>query len=105
MTENSNATVTVTKIAVRDDIDPPKLFNVKYNNDDYTPFEFVISTMIEIFGLPKDTALELTKNVHEQGSAIVKKEYTYEVAEYLVKVTMHNAKLNKYPLLVELVSI
>lgn len=105
MSENANDTLTITKVDIREDIEKPKLWNVKYNNDDATPFEFVITTLTQIFGLTSKTASDLAIAVHEQGSAIIQKEYTLEVADYLVSLTVHNARQNNYPLVVETVPV
>lgn len=93
---------TITKVDVRTDIAPPKLYDIKYNNDDKTPFEFVIQTLTDIIMLPFERATELTMAVHEKGSAIVKTDLTYEMANHLVSMVRSSAKTNNFPLAVEL---
>jgi ATP-dependent Clp protease adaptor protein ClpS len=103
MSEHSNDTLTITKIDIREDIEKPNFFNVKYNNDDTTPFEFVIATLIQFFNLNKTLATDLAVAVHEQGSAVIEKEYTFEIAEHLVNTTVSTARQNNYPLSVEVI--
>jgi ATP-dependent Clp protease adaptor protein ClpS len=44
---------------------------VVLRNDDYTTVELVSTVLRDVFGLPAERALELTRAVHERGSAIV----------------------------------
>lgn len=82
-------------------LEPPRLFNVIYLNDEVTTMEFVVSSLMAIFDHSEEVANELTQIVHEQGSAIVG-TYPYEIAEQKgVEVTLL-ARNNGFPLQVKL---
>ncbi len=40
-------------------------------NDDEHSFEFVVETLIKVFGYPHEKSYQLTLQVHEQGRGIV----------------------------------
>lgn len=78
----------------------PPLFKIIYINDDITSMEFVVSTLIDYFDYNPDTATTITKNIHEQGSAVVA-VLPYEIAEQKgIEVTL-DARAQGYPLQVK----
>jgi ATP-dependent Clp protease adaptor protein ClpS len=92
---------TATKIKINEELKEPPMFKVIYLNDNQTTMEFVIETLMEIFDYTPDTAVKITKDIHEAGSAIVA-VLPYEVAEQKgIEVTVH-ARSNNYPLQVKL---
>ena len=92
---------TVTKIKPREDIEPPKNFKVIYLNDEVTTMEFVIQTLMEIFDYDFEGAAEVTRKIHEDGSAVVA-VLPFELAEHKgVEVTIQ-ARANGFPLLVKI---
>ena len=77
------------------------MFKVIYLNDNGTTMEFVIDTLMNFFDYNPDTAVKITQDIHEAGSAIVA-VLPYEVAEQKgIEVTVH-ARSNNYPLQVKL---
>lgn len=58
----------------------PKRYNVIFLNDDYTPMDFVIQLLVEIFNKNIEQAQELTMMIHNDGSAVVG-TYSREIAE------------------------
>jgi ATP-dependent Clp protease adaptor protein ClpS len=75
----------------------PPLFKIIYINDDVTSMEFVINSLVEYFNYNSDTAENITRNIHEQGSAIVA-VLPYEIAEQKgIEVTL-DARAQGYPL-------
>lgn len=79
----------------------PSLYKVIYVNDDVTTFEFVVSSLISIFNHTNEAAIELTKKVNDEGSAVVS-VLPHELAEQKgVEATML-ARNNGYPLQVRL---
>lgn len=95
-----------TKTEIRQKIKPnntlqePPLFKIIYINDDVTTMEFVVSSLIEYFNYNPDTATQITKNIHEQGSAVVA-VLPYEIAEQKgIEVTL-DARNQGYPLQVK----
>jgi ATP-dependent Clp protease adaptor protein ClpS len=78
----------------------PPLFKIIYINDDVTSMEFVINSLIEYFNYNTDTASTLTKDIHNNGSAVVA-VLPYEIAEQKgIEVTL-DARAQGYPLQVK----
>jgi ATP-dependent Clp protease adaptor protein ClpS len=89
------------KIEPRDNIKEPYQYKVIYINDEVTTYEFVVSTLTDIFHYDEFQADELTLKIHEEGSAVVA-IMPYELAEQKgVEVTML-ARTNGYPLQVKI---
>jgi ATP-dependent Clp protease adaptor protein ClpS len=92
---------TATKIKINHDLAEPPMFKVIYLNDNQTTMEFVIETLIEFFNYNTDTALEITKDIHDAGSAVVA-VLPYEIAEQKgIEITVH-ARTNNFPLQIKL---
>lgn len=79
----------------------PKRWKVIFINDDSTPMEFVISTLMEIFKHTSETAKEITVQVHETGSGIAG-VYSFEIAEAKAVEATSLARTNGYPLQIKL---
>lgn len=84
-------TQTVTKLKV------PSLYKVVILNDDYTPMDFVIQVLMEIFGKGASEAHQLCMDVHEKGKGLAG-VYSKEVAEQKVYECNTVAKSYKHPL-------
>lgn len=92
---------TATKIKVNTELKEPPLFKVIYLNDNTTAMDFVIDSLVNFFDYSTETALQITENIHTQGSAVVA-VLPYEIAEQKgVEVTMC-ARTNNYPLQLKL---
>jgi ATP-dependent Clp protease adaptor protein ClpS len=78
-------------------IKKPVLYKVVVLNDDFTPMDFVIHILQEIFNHEAEAAYKLMTTIHEKGSAIAGR-YTKEVAETKVYQVSKLAKEQKYPL-------
>jgi len=92
---------TITQIKINQELKEPPMFKVIYLNDNQTTIEFVIETLMNFFNYTTDTALKITQDIHEAGSAIVA-VLPYEVAEQKgIEVTVH-ARSNNYPLQIKL---
>jgi len=82
-------------------IKEPPMFKIIYLNDNQTAMEFVIDTLVDFFNYNSQTALKITQDIHEIGSAVVA-VLPYEIAEQKgIEVTVH-ARTNNYPLQVKL---
>lgn len=75
---------------------PPR-YDVLIFNDDYTPVEFVIKMLVEIFNKNVDTAKELTMTIHEHGQAVAG-TYNYEIAEQKTTEALGVSRANGHPL-------
>lgn len=88
------------KVKPNTTLQEPPLFKIIYINDEVTSMDFVISTLISYFDYNPDTATTITKNIHEQGSAVVA-VLPYEIAEQKgIEVTL-DARAQGYPLQVK----
>ena len=54
----------------RQKIEPPKKYKVVLHNDDYTPMEFVVLVLMDVFNYGVHRAHEIMLQVHEQGKGI-----------------------------------
>ncbi len=82
-------------------IQEPPLFKVIYINDEVTTVEFVVESLKLIFHYDEDEAVDVTRRIHEDGSAVVA-VYPYEIAEQKgIEATML-ARNNGFPLQVKL---
>lgn len=91
----------ITKTKTNLGIAEPPMFKVIYLNDNATPMDFVITTLIESFDYTEQTAVQITHDIHEAGSAVVA-VLPYELAEQKgIEVTVQ-ARNNNYPLQVKL---
>ena len=75
----------------------PGKFAVILHNDDYTPMEFVVFVLQEIFHHPSERAEQIMLAVHKEGMGIAG-VYRAEIAEQKAYDTAEVAKENQYPL-------
>lgn len=79
-------------------LQPPSMYKVILNNDDYTPMEFVVDVLQRFFAYDIERATALMLTVHYQGRAICG-VFTAEVAETKVAHVNRYARENEHPLL------
>jgi ATP-dependent Clp protease adaptor protein ClpS len=75
----------------------PPLYKVILLNDDYTPMDFVVSVLKQIFRKPPADAMEIMLKVHEKGAAIVA-IYPRDIAETKLDEVIEYARISEYPL-------
>jgi ATP-dependent Clp protease adaptor protein ClpS len=95
----NNMSKTETKVKIKPNISlqEPPLFKIIYINDNVTTMEFVVQSLVDYFNYNSDTAIQITKNIHEEGSAVVA-ILPYEIAEQKgIEVTL-DARAQGYPL-------
>ena len=80
-------------------VEEPRKYKVILHNDDKTTFDFVIRILQTVFYKTFDEAVEITKQVHITGSAVVG-IYTKEIAEEKVIESVTLARNNGFPLAV-----
>ena len=82
----------------KEKIKKPSKYKVLIHNDDYTPMDFVVDIIQQVFQKTPEDAHAIMMHVHEYGVGIVG-VYTYDIAKSKVnKVTTMAEKMN-YPLL------
>lgn len=84
--------------AVKKKVQPPPMYKVLINNDDYTPMDFVVEVLMRFFNLDSEKANQLMLTVHYRGKAVCGL-YTAEIAETKVMQVNEYARRNQHPLL------
>ena len=82
-------------------VSEPTLWKVIFINDDFTPMDFVISLLMELFKHNFESAKTITMQVHEQGSGVAGM-YTYEIAEQKSKEATDLSRANGFPLQIKM---
>lgn len=75
----------------------PNLYRVLLLNDDYTPMEFVVLILQDVFNKTREDAMRIMLHVHNQGVGECG-VYPFEVAETKVTRVMDTARKNQHPL-------
>lgn len=75
----------------------PSLYRVLLLNDDYTPMEFVVLVLQDVFNKSREEAMKIMLHVHNQGVGECG-IYPFEVAETKVTRVMDTARKNQHPL-------
>ena len=88
-------TGTITK--TRPKTKKPSLYRVLLLNDDYTPMEFVVLILQDVFNKTPEDAMRIMLHVHQKGVGECG-IYPFEVAETKVTRVMDTARKNQHPL-------
>ena len=92
-----------TTIRPKLDLEEPPLFKIIYLNDEVTTMEFVVTSLIDYFSYTTETAVDVTTDIHEKGSAVVA-VLPYEIAEQKGIEVTSSARNAGYPLQVKIES-
>ena len=87
------------KEKAKNKIQPPKKYKVLYHNDDYTPMELVVISLIAIFHRSQPDAFEIMMHVHEKGKGIAQGGLSKEIAETKTNRVVQWFREQGYPLL------
>ena len=90
-----NDTATITRPKTRSK--RPNLYRVLLLNDDYTPMEFVVLILQDVFNKTREDAMQIMLHVHNHGVGECG-IYPYEVAETKVTRVMDAARKSQHPL-------
>ena len=85
------------KTIERTDVRYPDRFKIIMWNDDFTPMEFVVQLLVELFDRPLNDAKAIMIDIHEDGKGIAG-EYNFEIAEQKVHEGSTIARHQGYPL-------
>lgn len=85
-----------TKEKTRINVREPKRYRVIMHNDDFTPMDFVVEILIDIFRKDLLEAERLMMMVHENGRAAVG-SYSYDIAVTKVRAASARAKEEDFP--------
>jgi ATP-dependent Clp protease adaptor protein ClpS len=91
MAQTQSDTITQT------DVTYPKRYNVVLLNDDFTPMDFVIQLLIEVFNKNLEQSKDVTMIIHEKGKGIAG-TYNFELAEQKKAEAVAISRNNGHPL-------
>lgn len=91
------------KERTKNEIKIPRQYQVLIYNDDFTPMDFVVDVLMQIFDKDRQTATRLMLSVHE-GSSAVAGVYPRDLAYTKAAEAVQWAREEGYPLKVEAVS-
>lgn len=86
------------KEAEENALQPPPMYKVILNNDDYTPMDFVVEVLQRFFAMDEDKAAQVMMAVHYQGKGVCGL-FTADIAETKVAQVNQYARLHQHPLL------
>ena len=75
----------------------PSMYKVLMLNDDYTPMEYVVKLLREVFRKSENDAINIMLMVHKKGSGICG-IFTKEIAETKVETVLRMAQSDQHPL-------
>ncbi|EMK5745240.1 ATP-dependent Clp protease adapter ClpS [Proteus mirabilis] len=78
--------------------EPPAMYKVILNNDDYTPMDFVVEVLTMYFFLNEEKATQIMLDVHHKGKGVCG-VYSADIAETKVAQVNQYARENGHPLL------
>jgi len=75
----------------------PPMYKVLLMNDDYTPMEFVVYLLMQLFNMSQDKAEQIMLHIHTRGLGVCG-VFPREIAETKVRQTLELARKNQHPL-------
>lgn len=75
----------------------PRKYNVLIHNDDFTPMDFVVGLLVDIFKHSPPSAVMVMLTIHGRGVGVAG-TYTHEIAETKVHQVIAAAKAAEWPL-------
>lgn len=76
---------------------PPKRYKVVLLNDDYTPMDFVVTVLMEVFHFPHTQAIAIMRMVHESGRGVCG-VFQKDIAETRCNQVLARAEAAGFPL-------
>ena len=86
-----------TETVTRRRVERPSLYRVLLHNDDYTPMEFVVAVLKDIFRKDEMEAVRIMLHVHKRGSGVAG-VYPHQIAETKVGKVHDAARGEGHPL-------
>lgn len=78
-------------------LQPPRMWKVVLHNDDFTPMDFVVAVLVQVFHHEPARAAKIMRDVHEKGKGVAG-TFTFEVAETKLAMTLALADKHEHPL-------
>jgi ATP-dependent Clp protease adaptor protein ClpS len=86
-----------TQTVSRTRVERPKPYRVLLHNDDYTPMDFVVAILRDIFQKEEPEAVRIMLQVHKRGVGVAG-VYPYQIAETKVSKVHDTARAEGHPL-------
>ena len=86
------------------ELDFPSLWGVRFLNDDFTPMDFVIMLMMQVFKLSYEESEATTVKIHNDGEAVIG-AYPKDIAETKAIMAEQCAREYGHPLRLDAVEI
>ncbi len=93
----SQQTVVTPRTKPKTKTERPKLWKVILLNDDYTPREFVVEVLKDVFRMNESQAYRVMMTAHQKGSCVIA-VFTKDVADTKAKEATELGKSRGYPL-------
>lgn len=77
--------------------EPPRMYQVVLLNDDFTPMEFVVWVLQELFNKDRETATQIMLKIHVEGRGVCG-VFSRDVANTKVEQVLQTAQHNGHPL-------
>lgn len=90
------------KEQTRSRVKPPGKYQVLIYNDDFTPMDFVVEVLMEIFEKEEAAAVAMMMSIHK-GNYAIAGVYPRDIAQTKASEAMQWARSEGYPLKVEAV--
>ena len=87
------------KEKAKNKIKPPSKYKVVYHNDDFTPMDLVVISLIHFFKKDPKIAFDIMMQVHEKGRGIAQGGLSREIAETKCSRVVQWFKSQGFPLL------
>ncbi|MCL1113118.1 ATP-dependent Clp protease adapter ClpS [Shewanella basaltis] len=87
-----------TEEKVESELQPPHMYKVVLNNDDYTPMDFVVEVLQRFFDKNEQQAVDIMLAIHHQGKGLCG-VFPFGIAETKVFQVNQFARENQHPLL------
>jgi ATP-dependent Clp protease adaptor protein ClpS len=104
MSENKPEVINISEVEVLEDgpqVTEPPQYQVILINDDYTPMEFVVYILQQVFRHSHENATQIMMTVHTKGRGVCG-IFSKEIAEMMAMEVNNIAKEHGHPLLCEI---
>tara|TARA_B100002019_G_scaffold292870_1_gene317546 strand:- start:8866 stop:9204 length:339 start_codon:yes stop_codon:yes gene_type:complete len=87
------------KDKAKNKVRPPSKYKVVYHNDNFTPMDLVVLSLIHFFKREPTAAFQIMMHVHEKGRGVAQGGLSREIAETKCDRVVQWFKSQGYPLL------
>lgn len=89
------------RVKINTTIKPPAVYSVVYFNDEKTSADFVVRSLMDVFGMSLEDAMILTSLIDTIGSGAAASGLSKELASHLRDLVLAHAQVEGFPLVVE----